>query len=43
MNKALRENIFGLFPCIMTKIPVLLCGKPGSSKTLSFNLIMNNF
>ncbi|CAG9322655.1 unnamed protein product [Blepharisma stoltei] len=38
-NKALRENIFTIIPCIINKIPVFLCGKPGCSKTLSIQLI----
>ena len=38
-NKALLENIFTLFVCVNTKIPVFICGKPGCSKSLSVNLL----
>ena len=27
MNSSLLENIFGLFNCIMNKIPIFICGK----------------
>ena len=33
-NKPLRENIFALFACYSTLTPLLICGKPGTSKTL---------
>ena len=39
LNEALRENIFALIVCISNKIPVLLCGTPGCSKTLSISLL----
>ncbi|CAF5147647.1 unnamed protein product, partial [Rotaria sp. Silwood1] len=35
INRALTDNIFVLFTCILNRIPVILCGKPGSSKTLA--------
>ena len=38
-NQALLENIFTLFVCINTKIPVFIVGKPGCSKSLSVQLI----
>ena len=38
-NRALLENIFSLFVAINTKIPIFIVGKPGSSKTLSVQLI----
>ena len=41
-NKSLKENIFSLFTCIMNKIPIFICGKPGCSKTLSFELLKDN-
>ena len=34
MNKPLRENIFTLLACYSTLTPLLICGKPGTSKTL---------
>ena len=41
-NSALRENIFAVFPCIMNRIPVFICGKPGCSKSLSVNYLCSN-
>jgi len=38
-NQALRENIFALIVCIMTKIPIFICGKPGCSKSLAVQLV----
>lgn len=38
-NKALKENIFTIMICLLTKIPLLICGKPGSSKTQSFKIL----
>ena len=35
-NKSLKENIFLLFTSINTSIPLVIIGKPGSSKSLSF-------
>ena len=42
MNQALEENIFVLLICILNKIPVFLVGKPGSSKTLTLQVIASN-
>jgi len=39
INKALLENIFSLFCAINTRIPLFIVGKPGSSKSLSVQLI----
>ena len=41
-NKALKENLFLLFFCIINKIPLIICGKPGRSKTLSFKILQNS-
>ena len=38
-NRPLRDNAFLLFVSINLNIPIFLIGKPGSSKTLSVNLI----
>ena len=38
-NKSLKENIFLLFVALVTNIPLIIIGKPGSSKTLSAQLI----
>ena len=42
LNRALTDNIFVLFTCILNKIPVILCGKPGTSKTLSAKIVINS-
>eukprot|EP01084_Bolivina_argentea_P280152 479056_1 len=39
LNRTLRENLFLLFICIQTKCPLILVGKPGSSKTLAMSVI----
>ena len=41
-NKNLKENIFLLFFCIINKIPVIICGAPGKSKTLSFEILQDS-
>ena len=41
-NKNLKENIFLLFFCIITKIPVIICGAPGKSKSLSFEILQDS-
>lgn len=39
INRALKENIFVTFVCLMNKIPVLIVGNPGNSKSLAIRLI----
>ena len=39
---ALKENLFGIIMCTMTRTPLIITGAPGSSKTLSFNLTVAN-
>ncbi|ORX81683.1 hypothetical protein BCR32DRAFT_244734 [Anaeromyces robustus] len=41
-NKALLENLFSIFVCLNTKIPLFIIGKPGCSKTLSAQLIFKS-
>lgn len=41
-NRALKENLFMIFVCVMTRLPIVLVGKPGSSKTLSMIIIRDN-
>ena len=38
-NNALKRNIFTLFSCINSKVPIFVVGKPGCSKSLSVKLI----
>ena len=42
-TKALKENLFCIIACCCTKLPLIIVGEPGSSKTLSFNLATANF
>ena len=42
-TKALKENLFCIVACCCTKLPLIIVGEPGSSKTLSFNLAAANF
>ena len=42
MNEALSENLFVVIVCIINRIPVFLVGKPGSSKTLTLQILANN-
>ena len=41
-NNALRENIFCELFCLINKVPLIICGKPGNSKTLSVQLLLDN-
>ncbi|CAM4834359.1 unnamed protein product, partial [Rotaria magnacalcarata] len=41
-NRALTDNIFVLIACIINRIPVILCGKPGCSKTSSVQIVISN-
>jgi len=41
-NRALTDNIFVLFTCILNRIPVILSGRPGSSKTLAIQILISN-
>lgn len=38
-NTALKENIFAIVVCIQTHMPVIIVGPPGSTKTLSFQIV----
>ncbi len=42
VNLALKENVFAIIPCIMNKIPIFICGKPGCSKSMAISLIFEN-
>ncbi|CAF1067010.1 unnamed protein product [Rotaria sordida] len=41
-NHALRNNIFTVLVCIINRIPIILCGKPGCSKTSAVQIVLNN-
>ncbi|XP_065844233.1 uncharacterized protein [Oscarella lobularis] len=42
LNRALKENVFATVACVQTKVPLAIIGAPGSSKTLSFNIVRDN-
>ncbi len=42
LNEALKENLFALFTCIMSKIPIFIIGKPGCSKSLGMEIIYDS-
>ena len=41
-NRALLENLFTLFSCINSKVPLFIVGKPGCSKSLSVQLLFKS-
>ena len=41
-TQALKENLFATIICTMTHTPLFIVGPPGSSKTLSFNIVLAN-
>ena len=41
-TRALKENLFATIVCTVTRTPLIIVGAPGSSKTLSFNLTIDN-
>ena len=42
MNDSLKENLYTCFVCVNTRLPLLIIGSPGSSKTLSLRLLAKN-
>ena len=43
INKIFSQNIFLVFLAAFTRIPLFICGKPGSSKTLAVNILLHTF
>ena len=41
-TRALMENVFANIICSETRTPLIILGEPGTSKTLSFNLTVEN-
>ena len=41
-TQGLKENLFATIICTITKIPLIIVGPPGTSKTLSFNLTVSS-
>ena len=42
LTRALRENIFTIVACVISKVPLGIIGTPGSSKTLSVYIVRDN-
>ena len=42
LNRALRENLFTIFTSIINTVPLIIVGKPGTSKSLSFQILYNS-
>jgi hypothetical protein len=43
LNAPLKENLFAIFVAIYSKTPLFICGKPGSSKSVSVQIIKKSF
>ncbi|CAF0801996.1 unnamed protein product, partial [Didymodactylos carnosus] len=41
MNRALCDNIFVIFVSVLNRLPVIVCGKPGCSKTSVIKIIIS--
>ena len=41
LNRALKENLYTYFTCIEANIPLIIVGKPGTGKSLSFQILYN--
>ena len=39
VNEALKENVFAFIVCVANKLPLIICGKPVCSKSLTINLL----
>jgi len=42
LNLALRENVFTCLVCLMNKLPIIIVGMPGCSKSLAIRLLVSN-
>ena len=42
LNAALKENLYCVFVCFMTRLPILIVGSPGCSKSLASRIISDN-
>ena len=41
LNRALKENLFTCLTCIDNSVPLIIVGKPGTGKSLSFQILYN--
>jgi hypothetical protein len=42
LNSDLKENLYCIFICVMTRIPLIIIGNPGSSKSLACRIVCDN-
>ena len=42
LTEGLKENIFTILVCTLSRIPLMIVGPPGTSKTLSVNIVTEN-
>ena len=42
LNRALRKNLFTCFISIVNNAPLIIIGKPGTGKSLSFQILYNS-
>ncbi|UJR16744.1 hypothetical protein I4U23_003644 [Adineta vaga] len=42
INQAIREHIFAITISVVTRMPLCIIGAPGQSKTLSFQIVLQN-
>lgn len=42
-NTPFCENLLTMFVCIFSRIPLFVCGKPGSSKSITIKILKNSF
>lgn len=42
LNVSLKENLYSCFVCINTRLPLLIIGAPGCSKSLSLRILAKN-
>ena len=43
VNTPLKENLFAIFAAVYSRTPLFICGKPGSSKSVSVHIIRKSF
>ena len=42
LNRALKENLYTCYLCIDNSVPLIIIGKPGTGKSLSFQILYNS-
>jgi hypothetical protein len=42
ITRGLKENVFATISCLFARVPLLIVGPPGTSKTLAVNIVADN-